>query len=445
MSRPFNIENDLLPYQQVTVPRVSGGITPRLTGPIEFGPFTVDLSTARVFRDGYEMSLRPQVFRVLQFLIQNPGRLIDYDEMLREAWGGSRVSKHTVAVTVNELKSVLGEYGAWITIRTGYGYCLEIPESEHFMRVGRHFRSQCTRSGLYNALRCYEQVTALEGANSRAWEELASLYVEIGFLAIRPPRDVHRSFLQAYQRAVTLQGVTPGLQLGRAMSLYLFESKLKEAELELLRIRDAMPRLSETYVHLAVLCYIQGRTDEALEELQKAEMVDALLPGIAFAKPRLLLYCREIEAAASCAQQAVALHPNSPLTHVNYGDILDFAGEPAALTQYRIASTIAPDVPWIKAAEARGLARQGQSSEAFDLLAHLRQNRNTEYVDAYHMAFLLEALGKRDEAFQELERAYLERSPALAWIDLDTKSDPLRSDPRFASLRDRVFATAASS
>jgi DNA-binding winged helix-turn-helix (wHTH) protein/tetratricopeptide (TPR) repeat protein len=438
-------EDDSQLYQRVTVPRVSGGITPRLTGPIAFGPFMVDLSTARVFRDGREVSLRPQVFRVLRFLIQNPGRLVDYDEMLREAWGGARVSKHTVAVTVNELKAVLGEYGAWITIRTGYGYCLEIPESEHLMRVGQHFRSQCTRSGLYNALRCYEQVTTLEGADPRAWEALANLYLEIGFLAVRPPRDVHRSFLQAYHRAVALQGATPGLQLGHALSLYLFETRLREAEVELIRIREALPGLTETYVHLAVLYYMQGRADQALEELGEAEMVDALSPRLALVKPRLLLFCREIDRATASARQAVALHPNSPITHLNYGDILDFAGDPEALTQFRIASTIAPDVPWIHAAEARCLAKQGRSSEALDVLAQLRRNRNTEYVDAYHLAFLLEALGKRDEAFQELERAYVERSPALAWLDLDTKSDPLRNDPRFAELRDRVSSTVFSS
>ncbi len=442
MSRTYSsTENDSLHDQRIAGSRINGGIGPRLTGPIALGPFMVDLLTARVFRDGHELLLRPQVFRVLQFLIQNPGRLVDYDEMLREAWGGARVSKHTVAVTVNQLKALLGEYGAWITIRPGYGYSLEIPESEHLIRVGQHFRSQCTRSGLYNALRCYEQVTTLEGANSRAWEAIASLYLDIGFLAIRPPRDVYKSFLQAYHRAVTLQGETPGLQLGRALSLYLFESKFSEAEQELLRIREALPRFTETYVHLAVLYHVRGRTDEALEELRKAEQVDALLPRLALVKPRLLLFCREIDAAEACAKQAVALHPNSPLTHINYGDVLDFAGEPAALTQFRIASTIAPDVPWIRAAEAGCLAKHGRSSEAFDVLAYLQQNRNTEYVDAYHMAFLLEALGRRDEAFQELERAYTERSPALAWLDLDTKSDTLRSDPRFAALRDRVAAT----
>jgi tetratricopeptide (TPR) repeat protein len=421
---------------------VGGGVTPRLIGPVAFGPFMVDLSTARVSRDRQEVSLRPQVFRVLQFLIQNPGRLVDYDEMLREAWGGARVSKHTVAVTVNELKSVLGEYGAWITIRTGYGYCLEIPESERLMRVGQHFRSQGTRSGLYNALRCYEQVTTLEGANSRAWEALANLYLDMGFLSIRPPRDLHKSFLQVYHRAITLQGVTPGMQLGRALSLYLFESKFQEAEAELRRIREALPGRVEIYVHLAVLYCMRGRADEALEELQKAEMVDALFPRLAFSKPRVLLCCREIDAAAACAKEAVALHPNSPITHVNYGDILDFAGDPAALNQFHIASTIAPDMPWIRAAEARCLAKFGRSSEASDILAHLQQNRDNDYIDAYQVAFLLEALGRRDEAFQEFERAYQERSTALAWLDLDTKSDPLRNDPRFAALRDRVSAAA---
>lgn len=402
----------------------------------------VDLGFARVFRDGQEIPLRPQVFRVLRFLIQNPGRLVDFDEMLAEAWSGARVSKHTVAVTLRELKSVLGDYGSWITIRPGYGYSLEIPESEHLIRVGQHFRSQSTRSGLDSALRCFEQVTELEGANPRAWEALAGLYIEIGFHSVRPARDVHKSFLQAYHRAVTLQGLTPGLQLYHALSLYLFERNLPEAESELLRVRQTNPRLASVNIHLAMVYYMLGRTEEALEELREAEKADALLPTLAFSKPRLLLYCREVDAAAACAEQAVILHPNSPYTHLALADVLDFGGEAAALTQYRIAATIAADIPWIHAAEARCLAKHGRSAEALEILSHLRRNRNSEFVDAYHLAFLLEALGKRDEAFQELERAYVEKSPMMVWLDVDTKSDTLRSDPRFAELRNRVCAPA---
>jgi tetratricopeptide (TPR) repeat protein len=312
------------------------------------------------------------------------------------------------------------------------------------MRVGQHFRRQYNRSSLDSALRCFEQVTEIEGGNVRAWESLAGLHIEIGFLSVRPPRDVHRSFLQAYHRVVALKGLTPGLQLDRAVSLYRFEWKLPDAELELLRALQDNPKLIRAHIHLAVVYFLMGRTDDAFEELGTAEKADPLLPALAFAKPRLLLYCREVDAAAECAKQAVALHPNSPLTHLAYGDVLDFRGDPAALAEYHVASTIAPDIPWIKADEARCLARQGRSVEAMEILSQLQEKRRDEYVDAYPLAFLLEALGKRDEALQELERAYAERSPMVFWLDRDIKSDTLRDDTRFAALRDRISSAVLS-
>jgi hypothetical protein len=53
----------------------------------------------------------------------------------------------------------------------------------------------------------------------------------------------------------------------------------------------------------------------------------------------------------------------------------------------------------------------------------------------------LDALGKRDEAFAELERAYEERSYALLLMDVDPKADRLRGDPRFARLRSKVVGS----
>ena len=52
---------------------------------------------------------------------------------------------------------------------------------------------------------------------------------------------------------------------------------------------------------------------------------------------------------------------------------------------------------------------------------------------------LLDALGDRDQAFQELERAYHEKSPVLFTLNVDPKMDGMRKDGRFALLRDKVF------
>ena len=71
------------------------------------------------------------------------------------------------------------------------------------------------------------------------------------------------------------------------------------------------------------------------------------------------------------------------------------------------------------------------------MLGNLEQLRRTEYVDAYYMAMLRDALGQRNEAFTELERAYHENSAFLYSIEIDPKMEQLRDDARFARVSSR--------
>ena len=51
----------------------------------------------------------------------------------------------------------------------------------------------------------------------------------------------------------------------------------------------------------------------------------------------------------------------------------------------------------------------------------------------------LQALtGEREAAFASLEKAVVERSPGLVFLNVDHAWDALRADPRFASVRKRV-------
>jgi hypothetical protein len=81
----------------------------------------------------------------------------------------------------------------------------------------------------------------------------------------------------------------------------------------------------------------------------------------------------------------------------------------------------------------------GRLAEAQSLLQGLEQLRRSEYVDAYFMAVFLDTIGRRDDAFVELERAVTENSSRLYAIDRDPKMDGLRSDARFARLRAPLF------
>jgi len=84
-----------------------------------------------LFRDGREVVLRAQAFRVLAVLAGAIGKPVNYEQMAREAWNGAPVSRHAVAVTIVEVRKALLEYGSWIRYRRRLGFCLEVPKSEN--------------------------------------------------------------------------------------------------------------------------------------------------------------------------------------------------------------------------------------------------------------------------------------------------------------------------
>jgi DNA-binding winged helix-turn-helix (wHTH) protein/predicted Zn-dependent protease len=414
--------------------------------PVALGPFRVNLATMRLLRDGAEFELRPRAFRALKVLIENPGSVVDYKQMIREAWDGVQVSRHTVAVTIGEIKHALGEYGSWINCQPKFGYRLEIPQSEVLIRRGWHFWNQCSRVGYQHALRCFEQAAEHDSADFRAFEGIASTYLMLAGFLMRAPRDIYGPFLDALERAVSLRGLTPELRLERAFARYVFERKMAQAESELLALVPERPKSPHLYIRLSLICLGDCRIDEARVWMHKAEATDALSPELAFLGIVTRLFGREFEAAVEWGENSLDLHPASQVGRAFYADALHYAGRAEeAHAQYRLASVLSPDTQWIRADQARCLALDGQVEEAETLLADLRRVRENEYVDAYHVALLLDALGQRDEAFRELERACEESSYAMLFAGLDAKADGLRSDPRFASLRRRALGDSASS
>ena len=407
---------------------------------ITFGPFRLDTTTTTLLRDGQELELRPQAFHALRALIHNRGRYVGYAQMINQAWDGNLVSKHTVAVTIGEVKKILGEFGPWISYRPKLGYRLEVPHSDDLVKQGWHFWSRRTREGFEKALDCFQQGALENPSDFRAFEGLSLCYLMLGTYGMRMPREMYSGFLQAHKRAVELCGLTPERRADRAHGLHIFEHRFEEAEVELLQAQRESPESPEVYVRLTMLYVTQNRLDEALNISLTARLTHSLWPTVP-ANEILIRVCRrEYEAAVACGKKALDLHPYLYLARLFYGEALEYAGNTTeALEQYRLATIMSPDLGWLRSFEAKCLAKHGRRKDAQKILGELNQIRKTQYVDAYYMAVLLDALGDRDQAFQELERAYHEKSVTLFMLDVDPKLDDLRRDVRFAVLREKVF------
>ncbi len=76
---------------------------------LAFGPFRLDVTAKRLWRDRQEIPLQPQPLAVLQCLAERGGRLVTKEELLREAWQGTWVSKTALKVCVHAIRVALGD------------------------------------------------------------------------------------------------------------------------------------------------------------------------------------------------------------------------------------------------------------------------------------------------------------------------------------------------
>ena len=86
----------------------------------------------------------------------------------------------------------------------------------------------------------------------------------------------------------------------------------------------------------------------------------------------------------------------------------------------------------------RALAALNRREEADEILARLEGESRQQYVRAEYLAMGHAAVGDFDRAFEALERAYQTRSAGLIYLHLDPGYEPLRGDPRYKELVQRI-------
>ena len=74
--------------------------------------------------NGADVMLTPKEYGILQMLMSHPGRVYSRDEILRSVWqDDALVLERTVDVHITRIRAKLGDAGAQIVNRQGYGYC----------------------------------------------------------------------------------------------------------------------------------------------------------------------------------------------------------------------------------------------------------------------------------------------------------------------------------
>ena len=100
----------------------------RIADILSFGDLELDREKKRVSRAGRDVDLGPTEFRLLEFLMERPGRVFSREQLLDGVWGRDvYIDERTVDVHVGRLRKALNRGHEDDPIRTvrGSGYALD--------------------------------------------------------------------------------------------------------------------------------------------------------------------------------------------------------------------------------------------------------------------------------------------------------------------------------
>ncbi|MDJ0814169.1 MAG: winged helix-turn-helix domain-containing protein [Woeseiaceae bacterium] len=116
----------------------------------EFGDFILDVDRASLYRAGKEITLRPQAFDVLHYLVDRQGKIVSRDELHDAIWGATVVTDDAVTQCLTDIRKVLDDASQSIvrTVpRRGYVFELPVTRPANSADAARFRKAAYTRLG----------------------------------------------------------------------------------------------------------------------------------------------------------------------------------------------------------------------------------------------------------------------------------------------------------
>ena len=300
---------------------------------------------------------------------------------------------------------------------------------------GLFFSNKSSEADLRRALRFFQGALEKDPTFSRAWTGIAKVWYFLADVYVKP-LEAYPASKEAALKAIALD------EKDAEAHCYLSEAKrvldwdLAGADEELKRALQLDPNSASAHLFSGLHPLFHGELKDGLQLILEAEKLDPVSPITSYVATAAYLANDRIDDAVIEGQRTLQLDPNYfYLDSVLAAAYREKGNFPEAIALYTKAQE-ATHLP------SSGLAitytRMGRHIDAQNILVQLLQAREKRYVSAPLIAAVSVALGDKEGAFRELERAYVEHSGVLQWIAFLPEFRALRSDARFPQLLRRI-------
>ncbi|HSY64488.1 MAG TPA: winged helix-turn-helix domain-containing protein [Terriglobales bacterium] len=301
---------------------------------------------------------------------------------------------------------------------------------------GRFFWNKRTENGYLDAIDHFLRAIQIDPEYPEPYAGLADSYALLGSLggASIPRRDAMNNARSIARKALELDPMLAEAHTSLAFVLMHYDWDFVAAEKEYLRAIDLNSNYPTAHQWYAVNLAVTGRMDAALAELRHAQELDPLSLIISADIGELLGGARRYEEATAQLQSTLKMDPNFLLAHLELATVFIYQQEYAEATDHaRKALALAPGSLWAECVLGTAYALRGQRDKAQKMMESIQHSSHSKEAATY-VATIATGLGDKDAAFRWLKVARDERAGSLILMKITPYWDPLRSDPRFASL-----------
>jgi tetratricopeptide (TPR) repeat protein len=328
------------------------------------------------------------------------------------------------------------------------------PDAYQSYLLGRYYWNLRSGQGLALAGKYFGDAIQKDPKFALAYAGQADYFAYLTVLGgpeILKPSDAMAQARAAAAKALQLDDSLAEAHAAMGNILHNYDWNWDAAEREYKKAIDLNPNYAMAHHLYAHLLIETGRKEESLAEAHRALDLDPYSPFVNNGLARQYYLSRDYEKAAAQCLIGLQISPEYFPARIQLALAYEQTGKlPQAVSELEqaaglMASGGAPksaaspiDVPVVHALLAHAYAVSGRNADAIKELNKLQAAAAKRYIPPSYFAIVWMALGDNKQAFSWLNTGYKDRSEHMLYLGLEPLVDPLRSDPRFASLLNKV-------
>jgi tetratricopeptide (TPR) repeat protein len=306
-----------------------------------------------------------------------------------------------------------------------------------FYLKGRYFWNKRTKEGFQQAADYFQQSIANDPNYARAYAGLADTYALMSSWSFVPQTEAIPKARAAVLRALQLDDGLAEAHTSLALIAGNYDYDWQTAEKEYRRALQLDPQYATAHQWYAECLSFQGRFPEALEESERARQLDPLSLIIATDHAVILYFARQYDRAIEQFRAVLAMEPNFGRAHMVVYTYVEKGMYPEALAETSLWRNADGSPVWEMKAYVYGRwGKRQQAERAFARWKH--GSRGATAIGIFVLLHAYIATGRKEEALALIEKSYGEHSNLVTTLKVEPALDPLRGDPRFQELMQRV-------